>query len=106
MALREASCAKLHLIYHLHLVYLVRKVVSVHLVAVRLTSWTLNLNAMALQDGCFFKNTNAIIAYRPRGTTQLASQSLTEDNHKQPVGSFALQVTHDQWKGSVVPQHV
>lgn len=47
-------------------VYLVREVVAVHLVAVGLTAWTLNLDAVALQDGCFFKNTNLIIAYRPQ----------------------------------------
>lgn len=99
-ALREALCAELHLICRLRLVYLVREVVAVHLVAVRLTSWTLNLNAMALQDGCFFKNTNAIIAYRPQNNNALRckqavtrsktdeqelSRSLLEDNHKQPI---------------------
>lgn len=91
--------------------YLVREVVAVHLVAVRLTSWTLNLNAMALQDGCFFKNTNAIIAYRPQNNNALRCKdavtrsktdeqemprSLNGDNHKQPIRSFALQVTHEQ----------
>lgn len=44
--------------------YLVGEVVAIHLVAVGLTSGTLNINAMALQDGCFFKNTNLIIAYQ------------------------------------------
>lgn len=52
----------------LHLVYRVREVVAIHLVAVGLTSWTLNLDAVTLQDGCFFKNTNLIIAYRPQST--------------------------------------
>lgn len=71
-ALWETSCAEgeLHLIYTMRLVYLVREVVAIHLVAVGLTSWTLNFNAMALQDGCFFKNTNPIIAYRPQTATR------------------------------------
>ncbi len=60
---------ELQLISCLQLVYLVREVVAVHLVAVGLTSWTLNLDAVALQDGCFFKKTNLIIAYRPQTTT-------------------------------------
>ncbi|TNN58781.1 hypothetical protein EYF80_031026 [Liparis tanakae] len=48
--------------------YLVGEVVAVHLVAVGLTAWTLNLDAVALQDGCFFKNTDLIIAYRPQAS--------------------------------------
>lgn len=46
--------------------HLVGEVAPIHLVAVGLASRTLDLNAMALQDGCFFKNTNLIIVYRPR----------------------------------------
>lgn len=75
---------QLQLIYCLRLVYLVREVVAIHLVAVGLASWTLNLDAMALQDGCFFKNTNPIIAYRPQTTYSDANQLilLTKDNKK------------------------
>ena len=41
---------------------LVGEVVAVHLVTVGLPSRTLNIYAMALQDGCFFKNTQTTIA--------------------------------------------
>lgn len=70
-ALLEALSVEeeLQLVYCLHVVYLVGEVVAVYLIAVGLTSWTLNLDAMALQDGCFFKNTNLIIAYRPQTAT-------------------------------------
>lgn len=46
--------------------HLIGEVAGVHLVTVGLAPWALHLDAMALQDGCFFKNTNAIIAYWPR----------------------------------------
>lgn len=52
-----------------HPAYLVGEVVAVHFVAVGLTSWTLDLDAMALQDGCFFKNTEPIIEHQPLTTT-------------------------------------
>lgn len=52
--------------------HLVRKVVAIHLIAVGLTSRTLNIDAVALQDGCFFKNTDPIIAYRPQTATRSA----------------------------------
>lgn len=44
--------------------HLVWEIIAIHLITVGLTTWTLNLDAMALQDGCFFKNTNFIIAYQ------------------------------------------
>lgn len=44
--------------------YLVWKVIAIHLITVRLAARTLNLDAMTLQDGCFFKNTELIIVYR------------------------------------------
>ena len=52
--------------------HLVREVVAIHFITVGLTAWTLNLDTVALQDGCFFKNTNLIIAYRSQ------KQQLTE----------------------------
>lgn len=52
--------------------HLVREVVAIHLVTVGLTSRTLNIDAVALQNGCFFKNTDPIIAYRPQMATRSA----------------------------------
>lgn len=52
--------------------HLVGEVVAIYLVAVGLTSRAFNLDAMALQDGCFFKNTKLIIAYQSRTSSMHA----------------------------------
>lgn len=71
--------------------YLVGEVVAIHLVAVGLASRTLNLDAVALQDGCFFKKTNPIIAYRPLTTCSDVNELtvLTNDS-KKPTGRLHL----------------
>lgn len=77
-------CCPNNILRRLHPAYLVGKVVAVHFVAVGLTSWTLDLDAMALQDGCFFKNTEPIIEHQTTETTttatcgQAAAQSQSE----------------------------
>lgn len=72
---------------------LVGEVVAVHLVAVGLAPWTLDLDAVALQDGCFFKGHRA----HHRAPTEATGDSSRLPSHQQSEFLiFLIQVEHEQ----------